>query len=286
MCWLLFGKVCPRPERRYEAQIGLKEMEEQADRTAPVQRNLLAKWRLEALASRAQSHFAHLRSPFAVANCTLCRTSAVGRVVLEWVATVTSTDPTAPYPIHSPPPRQTVQASGRPSDSPLNNTVEVSLESTRKRLWARTLESSLLQPTCNTGTRSDVGSQMVGTMLRSSTYLLTDECKQMCRNELWTPTARQPLLPDRDAIATNAWSEVCNISLGLSLEDETDERILWPRGVCAYSGPFVRRFISDTLPLSKQAVINTGVLDVLPIGRASIRFPRPETLWIEQKVRY
>ena len=30
-------QVCPRPERKYEAQIGLREMEEQATRTAPVQ---------------------------------------------------------------------------------------------------------------------------------------------------------------------------------------------------------------------------------------------------------
>ena len=39
---------------------------------------------------------------------------------------------------------------------------------------------------------------------------------------------------DRDAIATNAWSEAYSLSLNPSLEDEEEERLLWPRGVCAY----------------------------------------------------
>ena len=124
-------QVCPRPERKYEAQIGLRKMEGQAARAAPVQNTLLAKWSLDALASRAKSHFAHLRCPVAVMNCTLCRTSTAGIAVLDWVLIVTSTNPAAPYPICSPTPRPipTSQASGCLSDSPLENTAEVSLES-------------------------------------------------------------------------------------------------------------------------------------------------------------
>ena len=53
-------------------------MEEQATRTALVQHKTLAQWALDALASRAEAHFAHLRSPIAVMNCTLCRTSMAG----------------------------------------------------------------------------------------------------------------------------------------------------------------------------------------------------------------
>ena len=42
----------------------------------------------------------------------------------------------------------------------------------------------------------------------------------MYRDDLWAPTARQPLIPDRDSVATNAWHEACRVSLGASLEDE------------------------------------------------------------------
>ena len=128
-------QVCPRPERKYEAQIGLRIMEEQATRTAPVLRDNLAKWSLEALASRAKSHFAHLRSPEAVMNCTLCRTSIAGTaVLLDWVLTVTSTNPTARYPICSPMtrPMPTSQTSGYLSDTLVESTTEVSLESPRE----------------------------------------------------------------------------------------------------------------------------------------------------------
>ena len=120
------GQVCPRPERSYIAQIGLKELEEQVDRTAPVLQNMLAKWGLETLASKANSHFAHLRSPTAVTNCTLCRNSAVGSAALDWVTAITSTKPAAP--IHSPLPRQTIRASGNPVGILRENTAEVSFE--------------------------------------------------------------------------------------------------------------------------------------------------------------
>ena len=76
---------------------------------------------------------------------------------------------------------------------------------------------------------------MVGAMLCSTAYLLTDYHKQVCRDEFPITTARQPLLPDRDAITTNAWSEAYSLSLRSSLEGGEEERILWPRGVCAYS---------------------------------------------------
>ncbi len=127
-------QVCPRPERKYEAQIGLREMEKQSTRTAPVQHNIKAKWALEALASRAAAHFAHLRCPIAVMNCTLCRTSVAGTAVMDWGLTVTSTNPATPYSICSPMPRlrQTSRASSCLGDSPLENTVEVSLESPRE----------------------------------------------------------------------------------------------------------------------------------------------------------
>ena len=125
-------QVCPRPERKYEAQIGLRDMEEQATRTAAIQHN--SKWALEALASRAEAHLSHLRSPVAVMNCTLCRTSMVGATVMDWVRTVTSTNPAAPYPICSPRPRlvQTSRASASLGDSPLVNTAGVSPESPRE----------------------------------------------------------------------------------------------------------------------------------------------------------
>ena len=54
-------------------------------------------------------------------------------------------------------------------------------------------------------------------------------------DELWASIARQPLLPDRDAMTANAWSEAYSLSLTSSLEDEEGERILWPRGVGAHS---------------------------------------------------
>ena len=71
----------------------------------------------------------------------------------------------------------------------------------------------------------------------------------MCRNKFSTRTTQRPLLPDRDAITTNAWSEAYTNSLRPSLEDDGEETILWPRGVCAYLCVFVRRFIiSDISP--------------------------------------
>ena len=120
-------QVCPLPERKYEAQIGLREMEEQAARTAPGQHNL-AKWSLEVLASKAEAHFAHLQSPVAVMNCILCRTSMVGTAVMDWVLTVTSTYSAAPNPICSPRVRLTPTSSSL-RESPLGNTAEVGIES-------------------------------------------------------------------------------------------------------------------------------------------------------------
>ena len=108
-------QVSPRPLRKYQAQIGLKNMEMQAARTASEPQHLIAKWRLEALVSRARSHFAHRDGLSAVAN---------------------------------------------------------------------------------------LRSPMVGTMSRRSACLLTDNYKQTYRDDLWAPTAQQPLLPDRDAVAT------------------------------------------------------------------------------------
>ena len=46
-------------------------------------------------------------------------------------------------------------------------------------------------------------------------------------------TISPDLLPDRDTIVTNTWSEAYGISIKPSLEDEEEERILWPREVCA-----------------------------------------------------
>ena len=127
-------QVCPRPQRKYEAQRGLREMEEQATRTAPVHGKILARWSLDALASRAESHLAHLRSQVAVMKCTLCRTSTAGTAVLDWAMAVASTNSAARYPISSPMPRpmSTSQTSGYLSDNPLGNTTEVSLESPRE----------------------------------------------------------------------------------------------------------------------------------------------------------
>lgn len=126
-------QICPRPQRKYEAQIGLKTMEQQAARTASEQQHLIAKWRLGALVSRAQSHFAHLGSPLAVANCILCRTSTAGRAVMERVLTVASTNPTATCPINRPStPRP--QPLGRPRDGSPENIGEVSLKYSQELL--------------------------------------------------------------------------------------------------------------------------------------------------------
>ena len=77
---------------------------------------------------------------------------------------------------------------------------------------------------------------MVGIILRCNVYILSDYDEQGSRDDdLWASMARQPLLPDRDAITANAWSEAYSLSLTSSLEDEEGERILWPRGVGAYS---------------------------------------------------
>ena len=73
---------------------------------------------------------------------------------------------------------------------------------------------------------------MVGTILRSNVYVLTD-CQVYHDDELWTSIAQQPLLPDRDTITTNAWSEAYGLSLTSSLEDEKRETVLWSRGVGA-----------------------------------------------------
>ena len=79
---------------------------------------------------------------------------------------------------------------------------------------------------------------MVGALLRSNVYLLTDYPKQVYHGgESWASasTTRQPLLPDRDAIATNSWIEAYSLSLAPPLEGKEEEKILWPRGVGAYS---------------------------------------------------
>lgn len=120
-------QVCPKPERRYEAQIGLKAMEEQAVRTAAVPQHM-AKLVLEALASRVEAHFAHLRSPLAVANCDLCRTSRAGQAIIDRALAVTSTHAAALYPTHSSVPRAAVRAPIYLSDGPLENTTQVSHE--------------------------------------------------------------------------------------------------------------------------------------------------------------
>ena len=128
MCWLV--AVRARPERRY--QIGLRGIEAQATRTASAQ--LDTKWALEVLASRAVDHFEQLRSPIAVMSCTFCRTNVAGTVVMDWVRTIISINPAAPYPICSPMPRlgQTSRASGCLGESPLENMTEVSPESPRE----------------------------------------------------------------------------------------------------------------------------------------------------------
>jgi len=228
-------------------------MERQADRAALELQHKLAKWRLEALASRANSHIAHLSSPFAVANCALCRTSTVGRAVLDWVWIVASTIQTATYQINWPTSTPAVRTRGYPRDNSLENTAEVSLESSQE-LVGCALGSPPPQVSPSTSPGSDVRSQMVSAMPRSSAYLLTDNCKQMRCDDLWAPSARRPLLPDRDVLTTNAWQEACNVSPGGSMEDGEEDIILWPHGVCACSCPFVGRFIvSDiSLPLNSQ----------------------------------
>ena len=126
-------QICPRPQRKYEAQIGLKNMERQAAKAAPEPQHVLAKWRLKALVSKAGSHFAHLGSPLAVANCILCRTGTAGRAVLERVLTMASTNPTAARPINrASTPRP--QPLGRPRDGSLENIAEVSLKSSQELL--------------------------------------------------------------------------------------------------------------------------------------------------------
>jgi hypothetical protein len=71
---------------------------------------------------------------------------------------------------------------------------------------------------------------MVGSLMRSNVNLLTGY-----REQVYGGWARQPLLPDRDAIATNAWSQAYSLSATSPLEGEEEETILWPRGVGAYS---------------------------------------------------
>ena len=70
---------------------------------------------------------------------------------------------------------------------------------------------------------------MVGTILRGNVYLLSDYYKQVYRNdEFWASIAQQPRLPDRDTIASNAWSEAYSRGLTSSLEDEERDAILRP----------------------------------------------------------
>ena len=103
-------------------------------------------------------------------------------------------------------------------------------------------------------------------------------------DKLPATVSRRPLLPDRDAIATNAWSEAYSLTLKPSLEDEEEERILWPPSVCAYSAHF-----SGSLPsltcylLNKQADMNTGELNMRHRGCISTQFPQPGTFWIERR---
>ena len=129
MYWLVLRQLCPRPQRTYEARIGLEMMEEQASKTACRQQDI-AKRALEVLAARAAYHFAHLQILVAVMNCTFCRTSMAGRAVINWVLTMLTTNSTPPYPFHPPLPRLTrnSQPSGRPRRSRVGHTAEVSLE--------------------------------------------------------------------------------------------------------------------------------------------------------------
>jgi hypothetical protein len=228
-------QACPKPLRKYEAQIGLKIMEDQVDEVAPVPHNTLAKWTLEALATRAQSHFAHLRDPVAIMNCNLCITSSAGRLVIDWVLAVTSTNPTAPYPIDRSAPTPTFRASGCPGNSPGEITTKVNPGSLQEFMGPNPTKSA-----SNATTWSNLRSEMVGTMLRGNACPLIDYRKQMCHDKRSTLRASEPLLPDRDGITTKAWGQSYQSSLQSFLEDEEDEQILWPRGVCAYSHPFGR----------------------------------------------
>ena len=110
-------------------------------------------------------------------------------------------------------------------------------------------------------------SQMVGTILRSNVYLLTNYRVQVYRgDELWLSTG-QPLLPDRDMMATNAWNEAYSLNLTSSLEDEEGETILWPRGVGACSCLFVRSFmISDILSARLTGSYEIGGIRIVAGG--------------------
>ena len=93
--------------------------------------------------------------------------------------------------------------------------------------------------------------------------------------------SRRPLLLPRDAIATNAWSEAYSLTLNPSLEDDDEQRILWPRGVSAYFARFSGSSPSLTYYLlNKQADMNTGELNMRHRGCISIRFPQSGTFWI------
>ena len=103
-------------------------------------------------------------------------------------------------------------------------------------------------------------------------------------DKLSATISRRPLLPDRDVIATNAWSEAYSLSLKPSLEDEEEERILWPRGVCAYSPRFSGSSPSLTYYLlNNQADTDTGEVNMRHRGCISTRFPQPRTFWIERR---
>ena len=62
--WCTSLQVCPRPQKQYEAHIGLKSMEEQAVEVAEIPQRK-AKLALEALASRVEArwHTCGARSP-------------------------------------------------------------------------------------------------------------------------------------------------------------------------------------------------------------------------------
>jgi len=114
---------------------------------------------------------------------------------------------------------------------------------------------------------------MVNTTPNSNVYLLTDYRKQVCPDGLWASTARQPPLPDRDAVTTNAWTEAYSLGFGSSLDNEEDERILWPRGVCAYSCPYVGWFTISDISSSHS----TGGYEYGGLMNVSERIPFPLT---------
>ena len=105
----------------------------------------------------------------------------------------------------------------------------------------------------------------------------------MFRYKISAPIARQPSLPDRDFITTNAWGEVYNRSLGSSLRDE-EEEIIYGHAVFVsipahLSGDWP--YLTGHFPL-KQAGINTESLGILWRGCASVQFLQTRTIWIDE----